>query len=277
MKLTDLLEEEKDAMLRAARSAATKDEAREAVSRTLERMLFAFNDAAPSEKARESASAMIGALRAALPLMDSAGEPRIREVKREKGLTVKPLPLALLILGCAACFAACGVMLYHDIPWPAALLPVYGGLFIGAAGHPARMAASKTQQTVEVPTDWEQVYRTLHTAALVMDQTLDDAAAAERWEQRRKAETDPALRGAELELMSELLEALYGGDGGYALEKLAALRRYLKEKGVEAVDYDSGHAQMFDRMPGAETATLRPALVQSGTLLRRGLATVPER
>ena len=77
--------------------------------------------------------------------------------------------------------------------------------------------------------------------------------------------------------MAELLEALYGGDGEYALEKLGAVRRYLKDKGIETVDFDEEHARMFDRMPGAETATLRPALMQGGILLRRGLATVPER
>ena len=276
MKLTELLEEEKDAMLRAASGAGTKDDARAAVERTLERMLFAFNDASPSQKAREQAAAMVGALRAALPLMDSAGEPKIYETRGDKGAALPPLALALLILGCAACLAACGLMLYHDIPWPAALLPVYGMLFIGAAGHPARMAAAKTQRTVEVPTDWDKVWRTLHTAALVMDQTLDDAASEERWTQRRRAETNPVLTAAETELVTALLEGLYGGDGEYAIEKLAAVRQYLKEKGVETVDYDGQHAQMFDRMPGAETATLRPALIQSGTLLCRGLATVPD-
>ena len=277
MKLTELLEEEKDAMLRAAKAARTPEDARAAVERTLERMLFAFNDATPSARARESAAAMVGALRAALGLMDCKDEPKVYETRRDRGIALPPLALALLILGCAACLAACGLMFYHGIPWPAALLPVYGVLFIGAAGHPRRMAAAKTQRTVEVPTDWDKVCRALRAAALVMDQTLEDAESAERWASRRAAAETPALGAPEAELTGELLEGLYGGDGEYALEKLAAVRRYLKEKGVDAVEYDDAHAQMFDRMPGAGTATLRPALVQGGTLLRRGLATVPER
>jgi len=277
VKLTELLEEEKDAMLRAAMAAPTKEAALEPVERALERMLFAFNDAAPTQTARESAAAMVGALRAALPLMDSAGEPKLYETRRGKGVRLAPLPLALLVLGCGLCVAAGGLMLYHDLPALTALLPVAGGLLLAVGGVLARSGGAAAERRIEVPTDWDKVWRALHTAALVMDQTLDDAAAAERWAQRRRAETDPALTAAETELACELLEGLYGGDGEYALEKLAAVRRFLKDKGVETVDFDEEHAQMFDRMPGAERATLRPALVQSGTLLRRGLATVPER
>ncbi len=277
MKLTELLEEEKDKLLHAVRSATTPEAAREALERTLERMLFAFNDAAPSQRVRENASAMVGALRAALPLLQSAGEPKVWEKRRGKGIRLAPLPLALLILGCALCIAAGGLMLYHDLPPLTALLPVLGGLLLGAAGVLLSRGKGETERTVEVPTDWDKVWRTLRSAAAVMDQTLEDAAAAERWEQRKKAETDPALSAAESELMGELLEGLYSRDGEYALEKLGAVRRYLRDKGVETADFDDEHIRMFDRMPGAERATLRPALLQGGTLLRRGLATVPER
>jgi hypothetical protein len=240
-------------------------------------MLFAYNDAAPSQQMRESAAAMVGALRAALPLLQCAGEPKIYETHRGKGIVLAPLPLALLILGCALCIAAGGLMLYHDLPWPTALLPVLGGLLLAAGGVFLSKRRAPAERRIEVPTDWDRVWRTLHTATLVMDRTLEDAAAAERWAERKKAETDPALSGAETELMAELLDGLYSGDGGYALEKLAAVRRYLRGKGVEVVDYDAEHAAHFDRMPGAETATLCPALMQGAVLLRRGLATVPER
>lgn len=277
LKLTELLEEEKDALLRAVRTAPTPEDAQAAVERTLERMLFAYNDAAPSPKARESAAAMTGVLRAALPLLACAGEPRLWETRWEKGAYVAPLPLALLILGCILCLAAGGLMLYHDLPPLTALLPAAGGLLLALTGVLLSRGRSPAERKIEVPTDWDRVYRTLHTAALVMDQTLDDAAAAERWEQRRRAEDAPALTPAETELMAELLEGLYGGDGGYALEKLAAVRRYLRDKGVDALDYDEAHAALFDRMPGAETATLCPALMQGAVLLRRGMATVPER
>ena len=274
MKLTELLEEEKDALLRALRAAQTKDAAREVVERTLERMLYAYNDGSPSQRARESAAGMLAALRAALPLADCTGEPKLYETRQGKGLRLSVPALALLILGCACCIAAGALALYYDLPPLIAALPLLGGLLLGAAGIFLVKGRSTAERRIEVPSDWEKVYKTLHTAALVMDQSLEDAAAAERWEQRRAAAEAPALSPAETELMASLLEGLYAGDGELALEKLGALRRYLFEKGIEAVDYDDAHAQMFDRMPGAKTATLCPALVQSGTLLRRGLATV---
>ena len=41
-------------------------------------------------------------------------------------------------------------------------------------------------------------------------------------------------------------------------EGIKRMARAYEEKGVEVVDYNAGHAQYFDRMPGAKTATLCP-------------------
>lgn len=280
MKLTELLEEDKETLLRALRGAGGHARAIEAVERELERMLFAFNDAAPSARARESAAAMVGALRAALPLLDCGGEVRVWEHKKaEKGVRLGALSLALLLLGAACCLAAGALMLYQDFSPLLCALPVAGGLLLIFAG--LRMAKDKTgekpEQKTEVVTDWEKVYRTLHTAALVMDQALEEAAASERWEARRRDTDAPALSDAETELMAGLLEAGCSGDGEYALEKLGAVRHYLRGKGVELAEYSADTARYFDCMPGAKTATLCPALLQGGEVLRRGTATVPDR
>ena len=279
MKLAEILEQDRETLLRALQGAPDRARALEAAERELERMLFAFNDAAPSPRARENAAAMVGAVRAALPLMDCAGEVKVWEHRTaDKGLRITPLSLVFLILGCAACLAAAGLMLYHDMPPLTALLPLAGGVALAFAG--VRVRKDKTapaERKTEVTTDWEKVYRTIHTAALVMDQTLEEAAAAERWEARRREGEAPARSGAEAELMAGLLEAACSGDGEYALEKAAAVRHYLREKGVEAVDFDDAHAQYFDCMPGAKRETVCPALLAGGQVLRRGMATVPER
>ena len=279
MKLTELLEQDRETLLRALQGAPDRARAIEALERELERLLFAFNDAAPSPRARESAAAMVGALRAALPLTDCAGEVKVWERHPdEKGLRLTPLTLLLLLAGCALCIAAGGLMLYHNMPPLTALLPLAGGVALAFAG--VRVRKDKTapaERKTEVTTDWEKVYRTIHTAALVMDQTLEEAAAAERWEARRREGEAPALSGAEAELMAGLLEAACSGDGEYALEKAAAVRHYLRDKGVEAVDFDDAHAQYFDCMPGAKRETVCPALLAGGQVLRRGMATVPER
>ena len=242
-------------------------------------MLFAFNDAAPSPRARESAAAMVGTLRAALPLLECGGEVKVWEHRSaEKGFRLGVLALVFLLLGAGCCLAAGALMLYHDMPPLLCALPLAGGALLIFAG--LRLAkdkgAGKTEQKAEALTDWDKVYRTLHTAALVMDQTLEEAAAAERWEARWKDAEAPALSDAEAELMAGLLEAERSGDGEYALERLGAVRHYLRGKGVEAFDYSADTARWFDCMPGAKTATLCPALVQGGEALRRGIATVQD-
>ena len=279
MKLTELLEEDKESLLRTLRSSGGTAQAAEAVERELERMLFAFNDAAPSARARESAAAMVGTLRAALPLLTCIGEVKVWEHRSaEKGLRLGALALLLLLLGAGCCLAAGALMLYHDMPPLLCALPPAGGALLFFAG--LRLAkdrgGGKTEQKTEVTTDWDKVYRTLHTAALVMDQTLEESAAAERWEARRREAETPAITGAEAELMAGLLEAACSGDGEFALEKLDTVRHYLRNKGVEVLDYSADAARYFDCMPGAKTATLCPALVQGGEALRRGTATVPE-
>ncbi len=278
MKLTELLEEDREALLRTLRGAGEPARAQEALERELDRLLFAYNDAAPSPRQRESASAMLAALRAALPLSDSVGEVRIWESRpARKSPRLSALPLALLLFGCAACVAAAALMYAKEIAPAICALPLLGGaalaLFSVLSGRGRAPAAERKTEAV---TDWDKVYRTLHTAALVMDQTLEDTASAERWEQRRRDTQGAEFSPAELGLMAELLEGLYAADGEYALEKLGAVRHYLRARDVELVDYDPQHAELFDRMPGAEEATLCPALVQRGHVLRRGTATVAE-
>ena len=223
---------------------------------------------------------MVGALRAALGLLGCIGEVKVWEERggREGGVRLGTLTLVLLLAGCALCVAAAGLMLYHAMPPLLILLPLLGGALTAlAASRLSRERSTRTERKTEAVTDWDKVYRTIHTAALVMDQSLEETAAAERWEARRQSAEHPALSDAETELMAGLLEGLYSADGDYALEKLGALRRYLRDKGVELVEFDEQHAALFDKMPGAERATLRPALTQGGRVLLRGTATVPER
>ena len=76
--------------------------------------------------------------------------------------------------------------------------------------------------------------------------------------------------------MEELLEALYTANGDYALLKLKRLRPYLKEKGLELVDYSADTAELFELMPSKNAAvTLRPAIVHEKKLLAAGRATAP--
>ena len=272
MKLTELWEQDKSELLRRLQGADAAHGV-ELLQRELERMLFAYNDACGEASERAEAAALLRALGAALPLVDTAGEIHVWERKNEK----RRLPrfaLILIIAGCLCCIAAGVWALVRDSSaiFPV-LLPLIGGaLLFAAAWCGNKTPAAAPERKTEVAVDWEKACRILGTAAQVLDQSLEDSRSRAHWEQRRQAQTQLPLSPAETELFERLLEGLYSGDGAYALEQLEQVRHYLHGRGVLVSDYSGETAGLFDCMPGQETATLRPALTTAaGTVLSRGL------
>ena len=81
---------------------------------------------------------------------------------------------------------------------------------------------------------------------------------------------------AMLDLLTALMEAKASGRGELALRSLNQAEQYLHMLGVELIAYDAAHAQLFDVLPTmGETRTIRPAMVQDGKTLRRGVAAIP--
>ena len=81
------------------------------------------------------------------------------------------------------------------------------------------------------------------------------------------------LETEEQSMLSRLLELLYGRkEDPQAAEMIGEIRYYLHRKRIEAVDYTPEHGNWFDVMPSSARETLRPALVQEGVLLAKGLA-----
>ena len=113
-----------------------------------------------------------------------------------------------------------------------------------------------------------------------MDRKLEDLAALPA----ENASPDPAetisspLSPDELALVTELLEALYTNNGDFALQRLKKLRPYLREKGIELLEFESDTEEYFEILPSKQsTATLRPALLYRGDLLMIGRAARPEK
>ena len=77
---------------------------------------------------------------------------------------------------------------------------------------------------------------------------------------------------SELDLFSDLLAAAYSGDPEYALEKVEQIKYFLHRQQIEVVDYSKENEKYFDLMPGSKAATIRPAMVAQGGLLKKGLA-----
>jgi hypothetical protein len=156
---------------------------------------------------------------------------------------------------------------------------VVGGMIcLYLAGYiysrPKKKKASKKDQQVEIRIDADKVYRSFRNTILAVDQSIEEIHAAEQREVQEKAGTidGKEVTQSELDLFSDLLAAAYSGDPEYALEKVEQIKYFLHRNQIEVVDYSKDTAQFFDLMPGNVRATIRPALVAQGGLLRKGLA-----
>lgn len=188
-------------------------------------------------------------LAAALPALFSSGIS-------VSSITSLPLVILLLLLG--------GFLLYLAGCMTVKASPVTGNRVLEA------------QQTY----DAQKIYLHLRQIILTMDHQLQDAQARILAEDRMQAREEEQAHAAgtdepELELYAALLEAQCSGDGAYALEELKTVRHYLHQrKNIDLLDYTEEHRDWFERMPGARTQTLRPAMLRDGTLLKRGLALI---
>ena len=120
---------------------------------------------------------------------------------------------------------------------------------------------------------WKVIRRTGET----MDARIDAFSEQERaWEAEReakKAAGDAPMDPEELQLMGDLLEALYAENGDFSLRQLKKLLPYLHRRGIELLEYDGSNTAAFDVMPTVkETRTLRPALMAGERLLLPGRA-----
>ena len=109
-------------------------------------------------------------------------------------------------------------------------------------------------------------------------QALDDALEdAVRDRAALPGDGGGALTGEMFAPVQMLMEAVYTGDGGYALKAAPQLVAALEAQGIEPVEYTPDRREWFDMFPGTEDGlTIRPALVKEGRLLARGQATEAE-
>lgn len=186
------------------------------------------------------------------------------------------------------------------------LLPVAGGgcLYLagrtaGAQGSQARIGAGGTDARVEITIDPEKLWSSLRGAVMVVDRNLEAAREGEAYENRKSlaAVGGRGLSAEEVELFSGLLETADADSPQMA----ADLRYYLHKKDVEVIEWSPQTAVWFEMLPALpgtagsagkkpagssgraestdagrgdseEAVTIRPALVQGGKLLKKGVA-----
>lgn len=296
MAMIDYLEKDKEKLIDGLTQAGTPEKAGRLVEEELDRLLARYNEQCESERGRESSAYMLQTARAAVPMIGTSGEPKVWEysaggtagtapVKAPVPVKSRILLIAGLICAVISVVLPLGVSsLLHIASLPASiiflacsLLAAYGAGITRRA--PEGNVQAQRKQMVEVPVDAGKIYRCLRAIILSVDQTLNDIHLSEEWD---KTHGSPSALpggsgepdGAELAMLSDLLEAAYSGDGEFALEKLSGIRYYLYKKQIEVIDYSKDTAGMFDIMPAkGKASTMRPALVYQGRLLRKGIAT----
>lgn len=290
--MLEILEKDKEKLLTELTRAGVPERTAAVLETELDKLLLKYNEQAGSDRERDAAAHMIGAVRHSLPLVDSVGETKVWEMQegaQAKKRMVNPVALILLIAG-IVCAVLTFIFMNSITPKPgmtindlklaqpetylllATVLCILGfGLFrrIGTG-----TSNKNRKQQVEIKIDPERVYRSLHTAVLSIDQSLEEIQAAERWAKKEQAGTieGKAISSGEIDLFSDLLTASYSKDGEYALDKIEDLKYYLHKQQIDVLDYSEETKQYFDIMPGMQGGTIRPALVADGKILKKGLA-----
>ena len=292
MKMTDLLEKDKDKLLTELSAAASAEKAIHVLENEIDKLLLKHNEQCETDRERESAAYMMQAVRLSLPLIDSNGKIKVwesggRKDDEDNGGSFKLSFLVLLIIGLALCVFGFGPLMMdaymsveanardqvilHGGATVVGLIALY---FSGYMYSRPKKVKGKKEYQVDIRVDADRIYRNFRTALLSVDQSLEEISAAERWKAREKAGSidGRTVTQSELDLFSELLAAAYSGDPEYALEKVEQIKYFLHRQQIEVLDYSKENAKYFDLMPGSKAATIRPAMVAQGGLLKKGLA-----
>ena len=253
-------------------------------------------DSAIDQNRRQSVNRLNGVLDAVLLRYSAANanDPKRQAVADCQAAAVRDM-LGLLLAGtarkeiekrrfrvggviCLLLAVICGLisaLLIRDYYLPGCILMGAAVLFGFLAG---RLWYGEREVRVHAELDADVVWKTLKKTMETMDRKSEEYLAQEEtWLRERTDTASPASASRDpetLRLLGDLLEALYAGNGDYALRQLKKLLPWLRQQGIEAVDYSPETADLFELLPTKRSsATQRPALVSGETLLLAGRAT----
>ena len=204
MKMTDLLEKDKENILTGIAQGGTAAKAVTILENETDKLLLKFNDQCDSDREREAAAHMMQAVRLSVPMLDSAGKTKVWERGSEdpskSGNGKVSIPFVLLTI------ASVLLVAYGLVPLVVASLINAGeqyrtqliirccfviggmimGFFAGAMQRKKEKQAAKEHQ-VEIRPDADKIFRNYRAAIYSVDQSLEEISAAERWSKREKA------------------------------------------------------------------------------------------
>ena len=279
MTLVELLEEDRARLISDLMNRPELEQAEETLEKEADRLLYRYSEAEKLEIRSRAASDMMQVCRMGLPLIDTVGESVVWTAEDGRGKKSFLLPAVLSAAGAAVMifFFAGGRMpdgfgVFQKLMMCAGLILLFVGAFLlGRQTGGGRAAERRARQKVENRIDAGNAYRKLRGVMQIIDRNIERAPAGAGEAAGEYLLSGPVSEG-EIALYAGLLEALYSHDGDTALDKLEDIRYFLHRNNIEAVDYDTANREWFDVMPSEKRATIRPALVSGGELLRKGLA-----
>ena len=289
-KLKDLLEQDREPLLRALAGAETAESAISVMDRELTRLQNLFQQENEDLQVADEASFALQAARGALSFADSTGETVVYERREspeekqsssrlaEKGMTAAGMLMCVfaVLFGTAAGGASRPFWVM-----PSVLCLMAAGLFCVIRGRrslklpvhgKSRNEAGK-KPLVLVRPDGDKLFHSLLALLTFYDGRMEELQGRTGKQALGDKTASGMLETEEQSMLCRLLELLYGRkEDPQAAEMIGELRYYLHRKRIEAVDYTPEHGNWFDVMPSSARETLRPALVQEGVLLAKGLA-----
>ena len=235
----------------------------------LDRVLLRYNAASTDDRYRQAvADCEAAAVRDMLGLL-LAGTAR-KEITKRRLQTGAVIALLLAVI--------CGLvsaLLVRQYYLVGCIVIAAAALFAFLSG---RLWYGEREVRVHAELDPDVVWKTLKKTAETMDRKTEEFLAhQEAWTQEDAPDpvrNELSISGDELKLLSELLEALYAGNGEFALRQLRRIPPWLHQYGIDAVDYSNDTRELFELLPTKrESATQRPALLYGDKLLVAGKAT----
>ena len=273
MTMVELLEDDREKLIGDLESAPQPDRALAVLEKETDRLLYRYNETEKYEVSTAAAADMMQVCRMGLPFVDSVGENVVWTAGESKKKSPILIPVVLFSAG-----AALLLLSFFDMQgaidnlWGVfACAAFIAGAFLLGKENTKKAPADTSRQKVENLIDAKSIYRTFRGMMQIVDQNISRAVS-------RASLTDGAapkdgdISESELALYAELLEAMYSRDGEAALDKLEDIRYFLHRNRIEAADYTEQNREWFDVMPSTSAATIRPALVRDGKLLKKGLA-----
>ena len=289
--LASLLDRDRGQVCSSLQADRSSDHARQVLEKETDRLMYLAAQSRQDPARSMAVQGMLQVVRNTLPFLESVNETEVWEKnsagKGEKKIRITIPAAAALIAGLV--LAACGlfsqalagrILSLPALLWSAGgcVLLVLGGWLTGRGTLSTEKKAPEVSHTFLV--DPAQVWHVLQGVVLAADHSLEEAGEYARLsESQSDAESGNILGKEEMAFFCELLENAYAAkrkdpqDEALA-EQVESIRYYLHFRGIDTEDYSENTAGWFEVLPSDGTrATIRPALLHNGTLLRKGLAT----